>query len=76
MIGAGCGAALAVPAHADVAQYPQLADPAIKVRNLTQLYFVAGAVAGSRIFAGGQQGEDGPMRHGLLDGLQIFGSRM
>lgn len=56
MIGAGCGAALVVPASAEVAQFPQLADPAIKVRNLTQLYFVAGAVAGSRIFAGGQQG--------------------
>jgi photosystem II stability/assembly factor-like uncharacterized protein len=56
MIGAGCGAALVAPALADVAQYPQLADPAIKVRNLTRLYFVAGAVAGSRIFAAGQQG--------------------
>jgi photosystem II stability/assembly factor-like uncharacterized protein len=61
IFGAGCGAALVAPAlvapaWADVAQYPQLADPAIPVRNLTRLYFVAGASAGSRVFAGGQEG--------------------
>jgi photosystem II stability/assembly factor-like uncharacterized protein len=60
VFGAGCGVlaapALIAPAWADVAQYPQLADPAIPVRDLTRLYFVAGAVAGNRIFAAGQEG--------------------
>jgi photosystem II stability/assembly factor-like uncharacterized protein len=56
VFGAGCGAFLAAPALADVPQFPQLVNPAVPVRNLTQLYFVAGAVAGNRIFAGGQEG--------------------
>ena len=56
MLGAGCGAVLVAPARAAVAPYPQLVDPAIKVRNLTQMYFVAGAAAGKRIFAGGEEG--------------------
>jgi photosystem II stability/assembly factor-like uncharacterized protein len=56
ILGAGFGASLAMPAWADVAQYPQLTDPAIPVRNLTSAYFVTGASAGSRVLAGGQQG--------------------
>ena len=56
ILGAGCGAVLVAPARAAVAQYPQLVDPAIKVRNLTQMYFVAGAAADKRIFAGGEEG--------------------
>ncbi len=56
ILGAGFGAALAVPAWADVPQYPQLVDAAIKVRSFTGVYFIAGAVAGPRVLAGGEQG--------------------
>jgi photosystem II stability/assembly factor-like uncharacterized protein len=56
ILGAGFGVALAVPARADVTQYPQLTNPAIPVNNLTRAYFVAGATAGSRVVAGGEQG--------------------
>ena len=52
MMSMGC----AVPAWATVQQYPQLAQPAVRVRDLTRLYFIAGAVAGARVFAAGQQG--------------------
>lgn len=56
LLGAGCVTALGLPASAAVPQYPQLTDPAIAVRNLTRVYFVAGASAGPRIVAGGQEG--------------------
>lgn len=56
IIGAGFGAVLAVPARADVPQYPQLVDPAIPVLNPTRVYFVAGAIAGNRVVAGGEEG--------------------
>jgi len=52
ILGAGC----ALPALADTRQYPQLAHPATRLRNLTQLYFVAAAAAGSRVVAGGEMG--------------------
>lgn len=56
ILGAGVATMLAVPAQADVPQYPQLAEPALPVLNLTRLYFIAGASAGSRVFAAGEQG--------------------
>lgn len=56
IMGAGVGATLAIPARAEVAKYPQLANPAIPVLNPTRAYFVTGALAGNRVFAGGQAG--------------------
>jgi photosystem II stability/assembly factor-like uncharacterized protein len=56
IMGAGVGATLAVPAGATVVQYPQLSNPAIPVLNPTRVYYVAGAMAGNRVFAAGQQG--------------------
>jgi photosystem II stability/assembly factor-like uncharacterized protein len=56
ILGAGFGVALAMPARAGVAQYPQLSEPALPVQNLTRAYFVTGAAAGARVLAGGQQG--------------------
>jgi photosystem II stability/assembly factor-like uncharacterized protein len=43
------------PARANFG-YPQLAAPAIAVRNPTRIYMVAGASAGGRVFAGGEHG--------------------
>jgi photosystem II stability/assembly factor-like uncharacterized protein len=56
IMGAGVGASLASAARADVVQYPQLVQPALKVLDPTRVYFVAGAMAGKRVFAVGQQG--------------------
>jgi photosystem II stability/assembly factor-like uncharacterized protein len=56
LLGAGCALALGRPLLAAVAQYPQLIDPAIPVRELTRAYFVSAAAAGARVLACGQQG--------------------
>jgi len=56
ILGAGFGAVLAVPARADVPQYPELVNPAVKVRSFTGVYFIAGTMAGSRVLAGGEEG--------------------
>ena len=42
-------------AQADIG-LPQLASPAIAVRNPTRIFMVAGASAGGRLFAGGEHG--------------------
>jgi len=60
VLASALGAAFSVglrpgPARANP-DYPQLADPAIAVRDPTRFYMVAGASAGGRLFAAGEHG--------------------
>ncbi len=59
MLGLGLGAALgsgAGRAWADAPPNQELVNPAIRVKHPTGVYMIAGALAGSRILAGGEHG--------------------
>ena len=70
---------IAADAHAragDEAVIDGVANGGVGGARAFGAHVALGREAGHQIVAGGERSDDGALRHGLLDGLQIFGAGM